>query len=210
MPIIELSRNMVFRQKNLYFLLAALLFVSCSRKIETEMPEAEQVIENFTAFESDAGKRIWDLNARKAYVQESENFVLAKDFKVRFYRKGWESSHSPGRKEEDIIDSVLTANSGKIDMQKNDFSTEGKTKVKTSDGETLECEDLRYVAEEKKIFTDSQFTLIRKDSVIKGTGLEATPDLSVVIVKNNRVVSTKGNEQKEVAVSSKTQPAGSK
>ncbi|PIZ13861.1 MAG: hypothetical protein COY53_02580, partial [Elusimicrobia bacterium CG_4_10_14_0_8_um_filter_37_32] len=74
-----------------------------------------------------------------------------------------------------------------MDIGKNDFHTIGKTTVITADNEILECEDLKYVDREKKIFTDSSVVITRKDSVIKGKGLEATPDLSSVIVKNNRV-----------------------
>ena len=168
---------------------AFLLFpLSCKKKAKQEQAEAEQVLENFTAFESNSTRRIWDLNAKKAYVQESENIVLLKDFKVRFYKKNWETLDIPKKTEKDIVESILKAKLGKIDERKNDFSTEGETTVETSEGETLKCDGLIYRSAEKKIFTDSKFTLYRKDSTIRGEGLEATPDLSVVIVKHNKVV----------------------
>jgi LPS export ABC transporter protein LptC len=165
-----------------------LLPPACKEKAKSEPAEADQVLENFTAFESNSGKRLWDLNAVKAYVHESENTVLLKDFKVRFYKKDWEKLDIPNKTEKDIVDSILKAKSGNIDMTKNDFSTKGETTVTTFEGETLKCDDLYYLAKAKKIFTDSNFTLYRKDSTIKGIGLEATPDLAVVIVKHNRVV----------------------
>ena len=145
-------------------------------------------LSTFTAFESVAGKRLWDLNASKAYVHEDEDVTFLEDFKVRFYKKGWEDSYKPGATEKDIIESVVTAKSGKIDMQKNDFYTEGKTLVTNHEGDVLECEDLRYLASKKRIFTDSDFVLSRTNSTTKGKGLEATPDLSVIILKKSKVI----------------------
>lgn len=167
--------------KTKYFLLtflsifSTIIFVNCSRKIEFGDKGPEQVLENFTVFETDCGKKIWDLTAAEAQISEKTKIILLNDFKVKFYNN-------------DKLSSVLKSSKGKIDSQNNNFFTEDKTTVTTSDGEILYCDNLKYISKDKKIFTDSNVKIVRKDYIITGTGLEATPDLSVVIIKQNKTV----------------------
>ena len=160
--------------------------------------EAEQVIEQFTAFESDQGKKIWDLTAAKGY--EENNVTIVKDFVVRFYRKGLTLAQMNALKDKDRINSTLKAACGRIvaiDTQKSDFFTEGKTYITTPYGEKLVTSDLTYSSDKKKIYTEAEYVLTRNDSVIRGKGLEAEPDLSVIILKNNRILIREDDKTKK-------------
>jgi len=183
------SSEMGLKQYKL-LILFLLFILSCNtnsinnvEKTQDNTPSPpEQVLNKFSAYGTKEGKKIWYLTAEKAYVYESKNIALLEKFNVKFFKTD-KNTNLPTNQ----ISSVIKSNSGEMDIGKNDFHTIGKTTVITADNEILECEDLKYVDREKKIFTDSSVVITRKDSVIKGKGLEATPDLSSVIVKNNRV-----------------------
>lgn len=136
----------------------------------------EQILERFTAFESKDGIKIWKLVAKEAQIFESESNTNLKDFIVTFFKSDGKS-----------VDAVLQAPSGEMDMRVNNFKTQGRTIVKNSIKEVLECTDLYYNAKDKKIYSDSDVRLTRADSIVKGKGFEATPDLSSVIIKENVV-----------------------
>ena len=183
------SSEMGLKQYKL-LILFLLFILSCNtnsinnvEKTQDNTPSPpEQVLNKFSAYGTKEGKKIWYLTAEKAYVYESKNIALLEKFNVKFFKTD-KNTNLPTNQ----ISSVIKSNKGEMDIGKNDFHTIGKTTVITADNEILECEDLKYVDREKKIFTDSSVVITRKDSVIKGKGLEATPDLSSVIVKNNRV-----------------------
>ena len=172
----------------IYLLLAThyLLLTGCEKKenIEsiTEIRESspEQIIKNFTAFESKAGKKVWSMIAEQAEIFESKNSagksISIKNFTIKFYSEDGK-----------FVDGVLNASKGEIDTAKNEFKTFGKTTLNSASGEKLECTDLYYDPKTQKIYSDSQVKLIRKDAIITGKGIVANPDLSSVIIKENMV-----------------------
>ncbi|MFN3967090.1 MAG: LPS export ABC transporter periplasmic protein LptC, partial [Endomicrobiia bacterium] len=163
---------------SLFITYYSLLILSCKTKenIKQQIGEPEQVLKNFTAFESKEGKKIWRLVAEEAMVYESEKIVILKNFSVNFFSEEGNKSVA-----------ILKAPSGRINSDTNDFFTEGKTLLKTNNNEILECKNLIYRSSLRKIFSDSEVKLTRKDAIITGKGIEATPDLSSIIIKENIV-----------------------
>jgi len=154
-----------------------LLTVGCNKpenKTEQKI-QPEQVIKNFSAFETREGKKYWKLVAEEAKIFETKNLATLKNFSINFYSENGEK-----------ISAILKAPAGKIDTNNNDFFTEGKTIIKT-ENEILECENITYKSSLNKIFSDSRVKLTRKDAIVKGKGIEATPDLSSIIIKENLV-----------------------
>lgn len=147
-----------------------------SSYIKRKEKKPEQILQNFTAFESKDGIKLWKLIAKEAQIYESESNVKLRDFKVTFFKKNGKD-----------IDAVITALKGEIDTNANNFYTEGETVVTNSLKEVLECVGLYYDTNQQKIFSDSDVTLTRADSIVRGKGFEATPDLSSVIIKENIV-----------------------
>ncbi len=156
----------------------SLLILSCKKpeKIQSEKVQPEQVLKNFTAFEYKEGKKVWKLIADEAKLYETEKIATIKGFTIYFFSED-------GNK----VVTVLKAPSGKIDTNNNDFFTIGKTILKTEKNETLECEKLVYKSSLNKIFSDCNVKLTREDAIITGKGIEATPDLSSIIIKENIV-----------------------
>ena len=174
-----------------FVIVSSLVFLLCCSGENSGRPHSagtpeestpEQVLEDFTAYSTKGGRKAWFLEAQRSQVYESRNIASLEEFSVKFYKTDKTNSFPT-----DEISSVIRAGRGELDISRNNFTTMGKTTVTTWDNELLECEDLRYVENEKKIFTDSSVVITRENSIIRGRGLEATPDLSVVVVKHNRV-----------------------
>ncbi|MEW6041412.1 MAG: LPS export ABC transporter periplasmic protein LptC, partial [Elusimicrobiota bacterium] len=73
------------------FLISILLlfFAGCSgeSKKNYRLPAADQVLENFSTFRSERGKKVWELVSTRAKIYEKQNIVEVMDFKVDFYSK---------------------------------------------------------------------------------------------------------------------------
>ena len=143
-------------------------------RIEEAPPIPEQAIEKFSVTETEGGKPHWVLEASSAQIMELEKKVLLQMPRVRFYQKG------------EYV-SMLVAAKGRINTANYDIWAEGKCTMDTAKGERLDTRNLHYRSDIQKIVTDDKVTLTRKDEVIYGQGMEATPDLSSIIIKKQRV-----------------------
>lgn len=145
-------------------------------KARTELVPAipEQALEKFSITETEGGKPHWVLEASSAQILESQKKVLLQLPVVKFYEKG------------EYV-STLVAASGRINTETYDIWGEGKCTLTTTKGERLETSNLRYRADQKKILTDEQVTLVRADETIYGKGMEASPDLSLIKIRSQRV-----------------------
>ena len=65
-------------------------------------------------------------------------------------------------------------------MDSRDLEAWGGVEVEAEDGTILFTERLLYSASKQKILTESPVRIVRKDSILIGEGLEASPDLSTV------------------------------
>jgi len=95
--------------------------------------------------------------------------------------------------------SVLTADSGRADLQSKNVHTWGGVVVITDDGRKLETEDLYFNNETELIHNDVFNRFTRETDVMTGIGLEATPDL--------RYIELREDVQAEVDDSSSLSPA---
>ncbi|OGS20873.1 MAG: LPS export ABC transporter periplasmic protein LptC [Elusimicrobia bacterium RIFOXYA2_FULL_39_19] len=167
--------------KNIKLFLLFLFPVVCTACVDNnavmgKKSGSEQILKDFVAFESEKGVKQWTLKSAEAVINDSQKNVQLKAFTVDFYDKDGIT-----------IKSVLKADAGRMDTSKNDFYTKGRTTMKSTVDGLLESTDLYYKAQTKLIYGDSYVKLTRKDSVIEGSGFEATPDFSSVIIKENTV-----------------------
>jgi LPS export ABC transporter protein LptC len=160
----------------LFFALAA----GCSTEPQKQMPQTtalpDQVLENFTTFGTKGGRKNWEMNAASARIFESRNLVEVENFDVDFF--------SPDGRG---VKARLSAGKGRIDISKSDFYTEGKSVIVTEDKDVLKTSDLVYRNDKGMIYGEADVTLERKDAVVRGKGLETTPDLSSIVIKQNMV-----------------------
>jgi len=155
-----------------------ILMAGCSSEPPSQafVGGAEQTLENFTTFTTKNGRKNWEMTAAAAKIFEKKNMVEVNKFTVDFFSQDGKT-----------VKGRLSAGKGRIDTLKNDFYTEGKSVLKTPDNEVLKTSDLYYKAGIGMIYSDTDVILERKDAVITGKGMEATPDLSSIIIKENLV-----------------------
>jgi LPS export ABC transporter protein LptC len=156
---------------------ALLLAAGCSdtkkKKIEEAPPIPEQALEKFSITETEGGKPHWVLEASSAQIHEAEKRVLLQLPRVKFYQKG------------EYV-STLVAEQGRINTDTYDIWGEGKCTVTTARGESLDTSNLHYRSDVQKIVTDDKVKLTRPDETVYGQGMEATPDLQSIVIRNQR------------------------
>ena len=79
--------------------------------------------------------------------------------------------------------SVLTSDSGQVNLLTKDIHTWGNVVVVTDDGRRLECEELFFSNETQLIHNEVFNTFTRGTDIMTGIGLEATPDLDYIEIK---------------------------
>ena len=122
--------------------------------------------------ETSNGIKQWVLDSsemRKFYGQQE---VLLITVRMNFFREGEQFS-------------TLTADSGRANLLTRDVRTWGDVVVVTEDGRRLETEELFFSNESQLIHNDVFNRFIRDGDVLTGIGLEATPDLEYIEIKEN-------------------------
>ncbi|MBN1621159.1 MAG: LPS export ABC transporter periplasmic protein LptC [Endomicrobiales bacterium] len=165
-------------KKAVYLLVFFIFFVivSCreTKQQSGEISAMDQTIKDFDVMETKDGKPNWILNAGFAQILESENKVLLESPEIKFYKEG------------EYV-STLVAEKGRINTENYDIWGEGECVLNTVKGEKMETSNLHYLSEDKKIVTEEEVKLIKPDETIYGKGMEATPDLEYILIKNQRV-----------------------
>jgi len=132
----------------------------------------EQQFFDYRLIESKAGVKQWVLQSDKmnkyAGVQDVQLITLHMDF----FKNGEHFS-------------VLTADSGLANLTTKDIHTWGNVIVITDDGRKLETEELFFNNETQLIHNDVFDRFTRDGDVLTGIGLEATPDLEYIEIKQN-------------------------
>jgi LPS export ABC transporter protein LptC len=124
----------------------------------------------YRLIESAAGVRQWVLQSETMRKYAGEEDVHLEDLKMDFFREGEHFS-------------VLTADSGLANPKTKDVHTWGNVVVVTDDGRRLETEELFFDNTTELIHNDVFNRFTRDGDVLTGIGLEATPDLEYIEIK---------------------------
>jgi len=135
---------------------------------EARIPE--QQFFDYRLIESEAGVRQWVLQSDKMLKYANERDVHLVTLHMDFFKEG---DHF----------SVLTADSGKANLTSKDIHTWGNVVVVTDDGRVLETEELFFSNETQLIHNDVFNRFTQDGDVLTGIGLEATPDLEYIEIK---------------------------
>jgi LPS export ABC transporter protein LptC len=130
----------------------------------------EQQFFDYRLIESEAGVRQWVLQSDKMLKYANERDVHLVTLHMDFFKEG---AHF----------SVLTADSGRANLTSKDIHTWGNVVVVTDDGRVLETEDLFFSNETQLIHNDVFNRFTQDGDVLTGIGLEATPDLEYIEIK---------------------------
>jgi LPS export ABC transporter protein LptC len=140
----------------------------------------QQEIFDYRLIETTAGVRKWVLEGERMLKYAGQQDMLLIDVKMDFYREGEHFS-------------VLTADSGRANEYTKNVHTWGNVVVVTDDGRMLETEELFFDNESQLIYNDVFDRFTRQEDIITGIGLEATPDLEYIEIKQ-RVEGAVGDE----------------
>ena len=135
----------------------------------------EQQFFGYRLIESEAGVRQWILQSEKMLKYAGERDVHLVTLRMDFFKGG---DHF----------SVLTADSGLADLTTKDIHTWGNVVVVTDDERRLETEELYFNNETQLIHNDVFNRFTRDGDVLTGIGLEATPDLEYIEIKQEVAV----------------------
>jgi LPS export ABC transporter protein LptC len=141
---------------------------SSSRSKDRRVPQ--QQFFDYRLIESEAGVKQWVLQSDKMLKYATERDVHLVTLHMDFFQDG---AHF----------SVLTADSGRANLDSKNIHTWGNVVVVTDDGRILETEELFFSNEEELIYNDVFNRFTRDGDVLTGIGLEATPDLEYIEIK---------------------------
>lgn len=135
---------------------------------------------DYQLVETTAGIKQWVLDSAEMRKYSEQEPVQLITVKMDFFRDGEHFS-------------TLTSDSGLADLVTRDIHTWGNVVVITDDGRRLDTEELFFSNETQLIHNDVFNTFTRGEDVVTGIGLEATPDLEYIEIKQ-RVQADVGDE----------------
>lgn len=162
----------------LAFAVAALIVGACQSErprpeSASEATEPVQIVENLALRESRAGVTRWSLLADSAMSYTGSRRTFLHGVHVDFY--------SPSG---DSVQSTLTAREGEVDEKSGDLLARGSVVVKTSRGQTLETEELRWDNQRGKVISDQFVRLTKGESIVSGIGIESDAELKSYVIRS--------------------------
>jgi LPS export ABC transporter protein LptC len=127
-----------------------------------------QEIDGFTLHESSSGKRLYTLEAQKAYVYDPAQRVDVTGLRVLFY--------------DDVggINSTLVADEGSIYSKNEDLVARGHVIVRTSDSTMLATDSLSWSNLGRLVRTDADLVIETPKGRIEGKGLVSDAGLNKI------------------------------
>ena len=157
------------------FLAAALLACAgCEARREAPREERRQVVEGLSVSQSEKGSPSWTLKSPFAVMREDSKLATLDKPSMEFYRDGKAVSR-------------VTALSGEADMNTHDVRLSSSVVLDSfDDNSRLTTTELLYSSARGKFVTQADILVKRPEGVLRGRGLEASPDLSEIRIFNQR------------------------
>lgn len=155
--------------KNIIVFAAIFFAIGCQKEGNWEMPHPAEKITAFTLKEVHGGLLRWELQGESAL--EKGDTIVIYQFILKFY------------KNDGTVASILRADSGYISKETNDLKALGNVIVVSNDSTTLWTDELNWIEEKQKIETESFIKYKKGEKFYTGEGLEADPDLNLIVVK---------------------------
>lgn len=154
--------------------LALLPAAACGPKRAAPAEERTQTLEGLELRQSEGGRPSWTLKARLAVLREDQKKALLSEPVMEFLRAG-------------KVVSRVTAAAGEIGTDTRDVVLEREVTLDSLDDRSrLTTERLDFSSARQRFTTDREVLVKRPEATLRGSGLEATPDLSEIRVFNQR------------------------
>lgn len=159
-------------------LAALLVAAACGPRASGDRVDRQQVIEGLTLSQSDHGVPAWTLKSRLARLREDEKTVSLDKPTMEFYRAGRAVSR-------------VTALQGEVQTDTHDVKLSSSVVLDSfEDHSRLDTDEMLYSSKRARFHTESAVVVRRPEGVIRGEGMEATPDLSEIRIFRQRSVLT--------------------
>jgi len=142
-----------------------------------------QIVEGFRLTESVSGKKLYQLQAVKAYLYESSNKIDVTEPKIIFF-------DDSGREFSNLV-----ARSGSVNNKSSDLIARNEVIVQTQDSTYLYTDSLVWLNSRQIVTTDAWVTINSKQGNIEGQGLISDAGLKKIEIKS--AVKGKSNYQFE-------------
>lgn len=179
--------NEVMKKFSVFIIACLFSFSGCSSQVPPQKlaDRPDQWLEKFTITETSSGIPVWILNSATAQVYNKQKKAVLENIRIQFMnvknmKKNQSSESLQLAKKNQTQAARMTSPNGEVTLDTHDLAAWGGVEVETEDGTKLFAERLEYSTSKQMIYTDSAVKIIRKDSVLIGEGLEATPDLETV------------------------------
>jgi LPS export ABC transporter protein LptC len=142
----------------------------------------EQTFANLELRETTAGRLEWKLRAARAVRPSTSAATQMESLRVEFFEG------SPQ------VRSVLTSDSGRVDLAKGLLIATGHVVVTTVEGNRLETEELFWDRKNSKVSSTAFVRLTRGEDVLTGIGFEGDPNLEHYEIQKNVQASVRASE----------------
>ena len=158
------NRKRIFTMKKIIFIFLLL---------NTNWLFSQEIITSFRFAHFEEGKKIWEMKAEKGETNKEKDEIYLKNFLVKFYEDGQAISR-------------LRAENGKIDEKNKQMLGKDNVRIESlKEKIKINTEEVTYSSQEKKIFSSSSVEIKRNETLIKGEGLETTPDFAHISIRQN-------------------------
>jgi LPS export ABC transporter protein LptC len=170
-------------------LICIIFFLILSASCRESEPKASsenipsQIVEGFRLTESVSGKKLYQLQAVKAYLYESLNKIEVTEPKIIFFDEAGKEF------------STLVAHSGSVNNKSSDLIARNEVIVQTQDSTYLYTDSLVWLNNRQIVTTDAWVKINSKQGNIEGQGLISDAGLKKIEIKS--AVKGKSNYQFE-------------
>ena len=151
-------------------LLSVLAVTACREKSTVGPPQTlpSQTVEDLVLHESSSGKRLYTLEAEKAYVYDADQRIEVTSPHVAFYDEAGK------------VHSRLVADAGTIYSKTEDLVARGHVEVRTEDSTMLATDSLSWANSRRVVRTDAPVEISTPRGRVNGRGLVSDAGLTKI------------------------------
>ena len=155
-------------------LFVLIIFIACRESEPKAGSEnvPSQIVEGFRLMESVSGKKLYQLQALKAYIYEASNKIDVTEPKIIFFDDAGKEF------------STLVAHSGSVNNKSSVLIARNEVIVQTQDSTYLYTDSLVWLNSRQIVTTDAWVTINSKQGNIEGQGLISDAGLKKIEIKS--------------------------